>query len=191
MTSEETVERRPARPSWLRVAELFARYANTTFGGGSATIAVLYRELERRQWINADQFALSFALCRLTPGTNLLAFCTAVGWILRGMGGAMAALFASSIPCAGIVVLATALFDVWQRAGWAKAAIHGAVAAAVAVTVATAWTISRPHARPGTRVRASVTVTVAFLLHAVVGLSAMTILALAALFGLLLPVKRL
>lgn len=35
-------------PSVFAVAELFARYANTTFGGGSATIGVLHRELERR-----------------------------------------------------------------------------------------------------------------------------------------------
>ena len=110
--------------------------------------------------------------------------------IVRGMAGALAALFASSVPCAAIVVLATELFDRWQRAGWAKAAIHGAVAAAVAVTVATAWTISKPHVRTGTRVIASVTVTVAFVMHAVIGLPAITILALAAFVGLLLPVER-
>ncbi len=35
---------------------------------------------------------LCFALGRLTPGTNLLAFSTGVGWLLRGMAGAVASL---------------------------------------------------------------------------------------------------
>jgi len=59
-----------------RIAAVFTRYANLTFGGGSATIAVLHREIvATRKWIDETQFALCFALRRLTPGTNLLAFC--------------------------------------------------------------------------------------------------------------------
>ena len=178
------------QPSLLGITGLFTRYANTTFGGGSATIAVLHRELERRRWINSDQFAISFSLARLTPGTNLLAFCTSVGWLLRGIRGAIAALLASSIPCAAIVVVATAMFDVWQRVSWAKAFVHGAVAAAVALTVATSWTIARPYFRPGERFLGGLIVSAAFLLHALVGLSAISVLGLAAAVGLMLPAKR-
>jgi chromate transporter len=34
----------------------------------------------------------------LTPGTNLLAFCTGIGWLLRGLSGALIALLAASVP---------------------------------------------------------------------------------------------
>src|SRR5471030_2803525 len=130
-------------PKLSQVADVFARYANFTLGGGSATVAVLHREiLDKCRWLSADDFALCFALARLTPGTNLLAFCTGVGWVVRGMPGAMVALLAGSIPCTLIVVVATTLFSQWQDNQWVQAGIHGAAAAAVAITVKTCWTIA-------------------------------------------------
>jgi chromate transporter len=141
-------------PSVIQIANAFARYANFTLGGGSATVAVLHRELlEKRRWIDQENFTLCFALARLTPGTNLLAFCTGIGWLLRGTLGAAAALLAASIPCTVIVALATALFSRWQENHWAQAAIHGAIAAAVAITVKTCWTIAHPHFKVGSRLR--------------------------------------
>jgi chromate transporter len=119
-------------PSLLQIGSVFARYANLTLGGGSATAATMHRELvEKRHWLTDDQFTLCFALGRITPGTNLLAFCTGFGWVLRGASGAVVALLASSIPCAMLVAVLTALFSYWQDSPFAQAAIHGAVAAAV------------------------------------------------------------
>ena len=63
---------------------VFARYANLTWGGGSATISVIHEQIVlKRRWISELQFDVAFALSRLTPGTNLLAFCTAAGWLTR------------------------------------------------------------------------------------------------------------
>ena len=82
-----------SRPGLGRIAWVFARYGNFTLGGGSATTATLHRALvEKRHWLTDDLFALCFALGRITPGTNLLAFCTGSGWLLRGMPGAIASL---------------------------------------------------------------------------------------------------
>ena len=116
------------KPALAEIASAVTRYANFTLGGGSATVAVLHRELfEKKRWINSDSFSLCFALARLTPGTNLLAFCTGVGWLLRRTSGALIALLAASIPCTIIVVAATSLFSRWQESPWAPAAIHGAM----------------------------------------------------------------
>src|SRR5215831_15984955 len=94
----------PPPPSLFRIAQVFTRYANLTFGGGSATIAVLREQaLTRHNWISDLQFQLAYGLSRLTPGTNLLAFCTAVGWMVRRTPGAIVALAAASIPCSAIV----------------------------------------------------------------------------------------
>ncbi|WP_216839282.1 chromate transporter [Caulobacter sp. S45] len=173
------------------MADVFVRYGNITLGGGSATITVLRREiLERRRWIGEDDFTVCFALARLTPGTNLLAFCTGIGWITRGLPGAIVALLAGSIPCATMVVLATALFSLWQHVGWAQAAIHGAVAGAVAVTVKTCWTIAHPYVRPGARLRVAVIAGAAFLLNVLVGLSPIEVLLLAVAVGIFLPTAR-
>lgn len=180
-----------ADPAVWQIADVFTRYANFTLGGGSATTAVLHHELvTKRRWLDDDRFMLSFALARLTPGTNVLAFCTGVGWLLRRLPGAIVALLAASIPCTFIVVVLTALFSEWQDNQVAQAALHGAVAAAVAITAKTAWTIAGPHLRGGARWRVIFIGGAAFGLHVALGISAIDVLLLAAAVGALLPAGR-
>jgi chromate transporter len=175
-------------PSLDQIAGVFVRYANFTFGGGSATTAVIHDEIVRkRRWVNEEQFALSFALGRVTPGTNLLAFCVAIGWMLRRGAGAVVALLAASIPCTLVVVAITVLFGEWQESPYAQAAIKGAIAAAIAITVKTVWTIAHPHYRSGNRSRVILIGVAAFALHAFAGVSPINVLLLAAAMGFFLP----
>jgi chromate transporter len=178
-------------PSLAGIADVFTRYANFTLGGGSATVAVMHRELlDKRRWLSPDDFTLCFALARLTPGTNLLAFCTGVGWLLRRLPGAVAALLAASIPCTIMVVVATALFSHWQDNRWAQAAIHGAIAAAVAITVKTCWTLAHPHFKGRARLRVVLIAAAAFLLYVWLGVPAIEVLLLAGVIGAVLPRAR-
>jgi chromate transporter len=177
-------------PSLTQIAIVFTRYANLTLGGGSATAATMHRELVvKRRWLTEDQFTLSFALGRITPGTNLLAFCTGFGWALRGPAGAIVALLASSIPCAVLVAALTALLEFWRDSSVVQAAIHGAVAAAVGITVKTCWTIARPYFNGEGRLRVILVGGVAFLLSAVARIPPIEVLVLAAVIGAFLPVR--
>jgi chromate transporter len=111
-------------PALAQIAEVFVRYANFTLGGGSATTAVIHGEVvDKRRWVSEEQFALSFALGRLMPSTNLLAFCVGIGWTLRRWAGAVVALLAASVPCTVLVVLITVLFARWRENPFAQAAI--------------------------------------------------------------------
>ena len=77
-------------PSVKKLTEIFFRIGNTTFGGGYVTIGMLGRELvDTRRWISAEKFDLAFALARVTPGTNLIAFCAAIGALICGVAGAV------------------------------------------------------------------------------------------------------
>jgi chromate transporter len=178
-----------ARPSLAAIADVFGRYGNFTLGGGSATTATLHEQIvTRRHWVDDQDFTLCFALGRLTPGTNVLAFCTGIGWLLRRLPGALAALLAASIPCAVIVIVVSALFREWQENAIAQAAIHGAVAAAVAITAKTSWTIARPIYKGGARMRVVLIGTAAFGLYVGLDVPAITVLLIAAVVGALLPV---
>jgi chromate transporter len=99
---------------------------------------------------------------RLTPGTNLLASYVGIGWMLGRWSGAIVVLLAASIPCTLIVVAITVLFSRWQENPYAQAAIRGAVAAAVAITVKTVWTIAHPHFKRGNRLRVVLIGAIAF-----------------------------
>jgi chromate transporter len=174
-------------PTLRQIASLFARYANMTFGGGSATIAVLHEEVvTRRSWISQLQFDLSYALSRLTPGTNLLAFCTAVGFLTRRWAGALVALIAASLPCSIIAVVVTHFYATWQHNRYVMGALHGALAAAVAITVATAWNFAQPHVKAAP-LKAAVIVPAAIGLALPLAISPIRILLLAAIVGLLWP----
>ena len=180
----------PPQASLRAIAAAFARYANATFGGGSATTAVLHRELvDERAWVSAGRFALIYALARLTPGTNLLALCTGLGWQLSSWRGAVVALLAASVPCSLIVVLVTYFFEQWSQNRIAQLAIKGAVAAAVGITVVTCWTISKPYLRSTQWARAALIGVAAFVLAVGFGIQPIRVLLGAAALGMLWPAR--
>jgi len=138
--------------SLTELTRIFFRVGNTTFGGGYITIGMLRRELvELRGWLALDKFDLAFALARVTPGTNLLAFCAAVGWLLRGVGGAIAGVMAVTVPSAIVAVFFIYFFEASQNNRVAMAAIGGTVAAVAGMMWSTIWTLLKPHV--GGRVR--------------------------------------
>jgi chromate transporter len=192
MVDQTTATRETAAsPNLGRIVGFFARYGNFTLGGGSATSAVMHHELvTKRHWLNDDSFALCYALGRLTPGTNLLANCTALGWLLRRLSGALLALLAASIPCTLMVVVLTALFSEWQENKIVQAALHGAIAAAVAITAKTSWTIARPHYKGGARLRVVIIGAAAFAAYVGLGVPAIYVLLLAGAVGAFLPAAQ-
>ena len=68
------------RPTLSELAWVFLRIGNTTFGGGDPTLAALQVEfVDRKKWLSAEDYGLAFSLARITPGTNIIAFCTGAG----------------------------------------------------------------------------------------------------------------
>jgi chromate transporter len=176
------------RPTLRQIAGAFIRYTNTTFGGGSATTAVLHRAIvDDRHWVPPERIALIYALARLTPGTNLLALCTGLGWQWRGWRGALIALLAASVPCSVIVVIVTFFFEQWSHIRLVEVALRGAVAAAVGITVVTCWTISKPYLKSRGWPRAALIGGAACALAVFLDIHPIRILLGAAVLGLLWP----
>jgi chromate transporter len=169
------------------LARVFLRNGTFTFGGGDATTAALQRELvANRGWLSEHEFGACYTVSRITPGTNLLAFCTAVGWTLLGLRGAISALLLASIPGALVLIVMTHFYGAATRNPWLTSAIHAALAAAVGIMLAAVWTLLRGplRRRPGRTVMVAAP---ALVLSFYGLLSPLEVLALAAGFGLLVP----
>src|ERR1700692_4756224 len=132
------------RPTLGRLTGLYFRIGNTTFGGGTPTIAALPRELiERQGWINQEDFALAYALARITPGTNVLAFCAATGARVLRIRGAVAAVLAVTLPSAVLAVFLTMGYENWRSNATVMAAVGGAAAAVAGMMWSSVWSLVR------------------------------------------------
>jgi chromate transporter len=95
----------PSRLTWLVLRDV-----NRTLGGGLASMELLRRTFIAEGLIDEAGNAGLVAVSRLTPGTNVLAYCVGLGWLQRRWTGALAALLASSVPASILVgLLALAL----------------------------------------------------------------------------------
>lgn len=175
-----------ASPSLGVLTALSARVGNLTFGGGDPTMAAFQQEFVfRRKWLTREEYGLIFGLARVTPGTNLLAFCAGVGWRLLGWPGALAAVGAVTLPSAVLVVWLTFAYGELRSNLLAMAAIGGTLAAAAGLMAAGAFQLVRPHLRSRAWIRALCISGGAVLLARVFALQPIVVLGLAALVGLL------
>ncbi len=162
---------------------LCLKVANLTFGGGDPTLAALHHELvASRGWLSGERYGLIYALARMTPGTNILAFCAGAGWELARLPGAVAAVVAAAGPSGLFVVWFTAAYESWKSNPMAMAAIGGTLAAAVGMMGGAAIQLMRPHWEKG-GARAALLAGCALVLSAVFHWTPIQILALAAVAG--------
>ena len=130
------------------------------FGGPPAHIALL-RQLcvDRRQWLDAQEFEDAIGACNLLPGpasTELAIFCA---WRVRGRLGALVGGLAFIVPGLLCILALSALFLGGTPPLWVKGAGAGAGAAVAAVAVQAGWSLLGPswtrarRAGPGRRFR--------------------------------------
>jgi chromate transporter len=165
------------------IAVLFLRVGSTTFGGGDSSTAVLQREFQRRRWLDAHRLGIAYGLARITPGTNMLAFCTAAGWYLKGWAGSIAAVLGVTIPSTMLIVLLTRVCESGDRIPWLRAALVGTIAGAVGMMAAAAFLLVRTQVSRRDWLFPIAVAAGAFALSSGPGLNPIVILALAAILG--------
>lgn len=178
-----------SNPTLARISAVFLRIGNTTFGGGDPTMAALQRELvDRKKWLAPEDFALAYSLARITPGTNVVAFCVAVGAKIRGVGGALAGALAETLPAAILAVIITYGYESLRSNPVAMAMIGGTVAAVAGMMWASVWLLVRPQLRGFRRgIRGALIFGAAFVAAWRFGVTPIPVIGAAALAGLLWP----
>ena len=175
------------RPRLTSLSNLFLRVGITVFGGGDPTIAILQREFYRREWLSPEKFAIAFGLARLTPGTNVLAFCAATAWYILGLSGAVAAIFAITIPPSLLVVWLTRAYDLTVSYPLALSIANALLAAAVGTMLGAALLLVRSQSKRGRWLRPMALSAGSFLLASLARLTPLQVIGIAAAVGFFWP----
>jgi chromate transporter len=143
------VNREPVRPS---LASLFAGFVSIgmmSFGGGLA--AWIRREVvQRRGWMDDQQFLSGYALSQLVPGASNVNLAVFIGSQLRGVPGAVAAVVGmNALPVAIVLVLGTVYLHSRGMPGGAmfSTALTGMGAVAIGLNLGTGIQLGRRHIR--------------------------------------------
>ena len=142
---EPGVSAEPGRVSLATIVREWGRIGCIGFGGPPTHIKLL-RELcvERRRWLDGQQFEDAIAVCNLLPGpasTQLAIFCA---WRLRGRPGAAAGGAAFILPGLIVILALAALFLGTSPPLWVLGAGAGAGAAVPAVAIQAGTSLTGP-----------------------------------------------
>jgi chromate transporter len=174
------------RPSIRQLAASVALDVNRTLGGGNASMELLRRTFTSRGWLDADAHGVIVAVSRLTPGTNILAYCVTLGWRFHRWAGALAALIAASVPASLVVYILTATLAEIDRYAVVRAILALGILVAAVLVLASAWALIRPYLARRARIRALLISAVAVALIAL-DATPVRVLLVAAAIGYLLP----
>jgi chromate transporter len=129
------VEPPQQKVSLVELAWTFNHIALASFGGG---LSAWSREVVvvDKQWMDDAEFLSAMTMCRILPGANQVNMAVFVGSKMRGLRGACAAVFGLCLlPMVFVLVMAFAYFR-FKEIPAVKGVLHGASAAAVALTLA-------------------------------------------------------
>jgi chromate transporter len=125
----------PGEVSLFELAWTFNHIALASFGGG---LSAWSREVlvVEKQWLGEAEFLSAMTMCRILPGANQVNMAVFAGTKKRGMPGAVAAVAGLCLVPLAIVLLLAWLYFRFKEVPGVKGVLHGASAAAVALTVA-------------------------------------------------------
>ena len=152
--------------------------------GGIASMELLRRSLGARGWMTDEGHALFVAISRLTPGTNILAYCVALGCQLAHWRGALVSLAAASIPASILIAVLSASLTRIDQLPIVRAIIAIALIVATLLVLATAWNLLRPYIKGGNAIRTGIIAAIVIVL-ALINVTPVRILLVAAVFGVI------
>ena len=141
-----------APPSRWQIFIAFLTLGVTAFGGPVAHIGYFRTEfVERRKWIDADQFQDLIALCQFLPGPMSSQVGFTIGMLRGRILGGLAAWLGFTAPSAILMIglgVGTNLFE----SGLPTSLVHGLKLAAGAIVAWALWQMARTACTDATRI---------------------------------------
>lgn len=104
----------------------FLKIGAFTFGGGYAMIALLENEfVQKKRWIDKDEFLDMAAIAESTPGPIAINSATYIGYRIAGVLGSTVATIAVVIPSFVIIYAISLFFEKFLSLKWVGYAFNG------------------------------------------------------------------
>jgi chromate transporter len=135
----------------VALAALFIGFLKVSLLGFGGPIVWARRiVVEKQRWVDDQEFAEILTLCQFMPGPNVVGITTCVGWRLRGLVGAVAAV-AGFILIPWIIGLSLGgLYLQFAHLAVLRNTLGGLSAAAAGLMIATGLRLLIPHRRHST-----------------------------------------
>lgn len=124
----------PEIPTSPQLFGAFMRIGLTSFGGGLSGW-VLREFVQRRHWLNEEEFLSGLALAQAFPGVNIVNLAIWIGYHMRGTPGAVAGACGIIVPPAIVVVIIAAGFAALSGYELTHLVLDGVGAAAVGLSL--------------------------------------------------------
>ncbi len=112
----------------------FMKIGLLTFGGGYVMVPLIQREvIERRGWIQNEEFISLLSIAQSIPGPIALNSSAFVGYKTRGYIGALTAILGVVFPSFAILLIVAVFFSAIRENAVVEAAFHGMRPAVVAL----------------------------------------------------------
>lgn len=160
----------------------FAKIGAFTLGGGYAMLPMIQAEVvDRKHWIDKDDFMEYMAISQSAPGILAVNISIFIGYKLRGIKGSLAATAGSILPSFLTILAIAALFQDYSSNEIASAVFKGIRPAVVALIAVPAVNMVRTYRLDAGGVILAV---VAMILIAVGGISPILILAAVIIYSI-------
>jgi chromate transporter len=134
----------PTRASLAELVRYFLYLGTFGFGGPVALIGFMHRDLvERRRWIDEDEYRLGVALAQIMPGPLAAQLAIALGYFQRGVLGATAVGLAFVVPSFFMVIAISLAYRRFGGLWWMQALFYGIGAAVIAIIAIAAYKLAR------------------------------------------------
>jgi chromate transporter len=172
------------KPSLREITWQVCYDVNRTLGG-HASMELMRRTFGARGWLTDEGHALLVAVSRVTPGTNILAYCVGLGWQLGHWRGGLAALAAASVPASVLIALLSATLVQVDQHPVVRVVIAVALIVATVLVFSVAWHLLRPHMKGTNAIRAGIIALVVVML-VMMRVTPIRILLVAAMLGVVM-----
>lgn len=162
----------------------FFKVGAFTFGGGYAMIPLVKKELsDRKGYIAEDEIVDMLAVSESTPGSIAVNIATFVGQRIGGVMGAISATCGVVMPSFIIISILSFFIDAFKNNVYVSYAFWGVRAAVMALIFSALITVYK-HCKKN--YLAYILMVVAFAATGMAGFSAILVLVISAVFGILL-----